>query len=351
MFAPCIYFELRVSRRTESAGWHRGDPWANADPDVLGEGAQPRNCNPPYSSLHGCAGHGWSFALICPVLQKYLFFPSSALLQLTLPQNLPKGSAPSWGPRDRGTAVPCAEGKLRHDMTSSPEQGAGLGAPAGAAPQPCGEAQAATPVPGLSQPRPFLPLPPLRLAETLRSRPIGHISGAVLTHRPPVSSQVTQLFSIGRFRAACLPCHVRAADGASPWPFRCFMWPPNQLLVSTGACWCLMSKDISGPDVPMAGGDIPTAQTVLGAVMCSRTGAWQASHLAAPSHALLLLAFPAAFAVQPGWLQRAPGSDRQGQRLNNELRVSETGQQPDPGRAPPAHCSAPKPAAIFPPEP
>lgn len=63
------------------------------------------------------------------------------------------------------------------------------------------------------------------------------------------------------------------------------------------------------------------------------------------------LAFLAACTVQPGWLQRAQGSNRQSQHLNNEFRVRETGQQPDPGRTPPAHCSTPKPAAIFPLEP
>lgn len=63
--------------------------------------------------------------------------------------------------------------------------------------------------------------------------------------------------------------------------------------------------------------------------------------------AWMLFTFPTAPTMQPGWLWHVQGSEGQSQCLNNELRVRETGQQPDPRRAAPAAALLPHQLLFF----
>lgn len=180
-----------------------------------------------------------SFAKIL-VLPQFCFSPAHSDLALT------KAQRPALGAPGRGHHCPLRRGETEARRNKQ----AGRAACRGEHEEP----PRALPCWVCLSRGPFLLLPPSGLAAMLQSRPAGCVSGAVLTHQPPVSSQVTQLFLISCFRAHCLPRCAGAADGASPWPFCRSTWPLSRLAASTGARRCLMSKGIRDPDVPMEGG-------------------------------------------------------------------------------------------------
>lgn len=171
-----------------------------------------------------------SFAKIL-VLSKFCFSPAHSAPELTKAQHT------TLGTQGQGHRCPCAVGKLRHDVTNSSEQaaGAGLRASAGAAPQHCGEARVAPQaLPGqvcLSH-GPFLLLLPLGLAAMLQSRPIGRVSGAVLTHQPPTPSQ------------GCLPASpCRGCGQGQPMAISLL-----HVASESAHCehWCMQVPDIKG---------------------------------------------------------------------------------------------------------
>lgn len=224
---------------------------------------------------------------------------------LLSPPNLPKLSPSPWTPGDRGTAVPCTEGKLKHSVTNCGAEGTSQDCNCTSALQGNASSPRGLPTLGLSQPEAFLPASALGAGSgccrlDLLAEFWGCAESPATCVTPGHPHFLNQPFQ------GCLPCPV----GANPWPFHCSVWPPSQLITSTSTCRHPMTSHTpavegSHPHCPGCAGICDVQQDRIVAVF--------------PRDALcpgvLLLPLP----LQPRGLRHALGRDGQSQRLNKEL--------------------------------